>query len=89
MVFKAHEKNIQGWEGGVKTIQPREGALSLTFALKSNGNDFFKRKGGRKGRVGIFFFIYLLFQIKFIEHRLPVRVKVRFSLKMKRRIQCS
>lgn len=52
LVFKAHEKNIRGWEGGVKTIQPREGALSLTFALKSNGNDFFKRKGGRKGRVG-------------------------------------
>lgn len=57
LVFKAHEKNIQGWEGGVKTIQPREGALSLTFALKSNGNDFFKRKGGRKGRVGFFFYL--------------------------------
>lgn len=63
MVFKAHEKNIRGWEGGVKTIQPREGALSsMTFTLKSNGNDFFKRKGGRKGRVGIFFYLSPFFK---------------------------
>lgn len=85
MVFKAHEKNIRGWEGGVKTIQPREGALSLTFALKS----LFQEKGWQKGQGRTKIVFMSFFQIKFIEHQLPVRVKVRFSLKMKRRIQCS